>query len=155
MLCIAQLQMTLVHKPLKRTLLGCHRVASRWIEIGENLRPRCPPRASALPKRRWMPWASYPCPTATRCPWRWRGSWTGCQIACETTFSEVARLRRPRFRMAFEELRWPGHPERPHFAIFNSTIVLEAAYGTGRARMELVSGKGLLEARRHEDILSF
>ncbi|CAE7657011.1 unnamed protein product [Symbiodinium sp. CCMP2456] len=43
------------------------------------------------------------------------------------------------------ELRWPGHPEKPRFAIFkNLTIVLEAGFGTGRARLE-VSGQEILE----------
>ena len=63
-----------------------------------------------------------------------------------------------------QELRWPGHPEKPRFAIFKNlpgphqhhlpicfdsersrTIVLEAGFGTGRARLE-VSGQEILEA---------
>ncbi|CAE7558007.1 unnamed protein product [Symbiodinium sp. CCMP2592] len=44
------------------------------------------------------------------------------------------------------ELRWPGHPEKPRFAIFkNLTIVLEAGFGTGRARLEVSPGQEILE----------
>ncbi|CAE7203349.1 Nup210l [Symbiodinium natans] len=36
------------------------------------------------------------------------------------------------------ELRWPGHPEKPRFAMFkNLSIVLEAGFGTGRAHLEV------------------
>lgn len=44
------------------------------------------------------------------------------------------------------ELRWPGHPQKARFAMFkNLSIVVEAGFGTGRARLEILSGHDILK----------
>ena len=77
--------------------------------------------------------------------------------------------------LSFKELRWPGYPQKPHFAMFHNlprgktfstchfgwplpyfqlarSIVLEAGFGTGRARLEVISGQEILEARMGLDM---
>eukprot|EP00434_Breviolum_minutum_P035845 symbB.v1.2.031744.t1/scaffold3487.1/size55659/7 len=53
------------------------------------------------------------------------------------------------------ELRWPGHPEKARFAMFkNLSVVVEAGYGTGRSRLEILSGHNIIEVLEASEICS-